>query len=936
MPLNPNSVNKVLGKGAAAAKEEDKGVLAGLAGNLAAKGINFSPVGLINKGLGRGELISEKDATANARGVTDFVAPGTLLPALGGAARDQLRALPTALATAASGGMDEAELKSVDESPLSFMFDTANVRKQQELAGRREGVGGAADKANALLGMLSPAGQMAQTSMAETGLRGGAAVASPLTALQGNYLTPNQAAESIGVKSYGQGMEEGQAGAMLLGDLLNVAPALKGATGGGALNPLAGTKGAQAVAKTGAALETAPLLPAQQLWKGAVKGVDRASVNQTALPKLAQLAEAEVPVLSRAAGAVAKPIEGVFEKFGQKAAGHDLRAGVMNEEALLNIEERYRAPIATLDANIEQAISQGDEVRATMLQEQRQGYINDARREATNEAVFQKVREADKKAAEYGGKNTVPSDAFGRVIDEVNAELAVNPKYGDQLHGLIGSEFPGGLSSKAEFPEAMRTVGSPKHAAVEEAAFREASFRPESSQIGMAGRELERATKKAYPDVDAATKNLPGDRLPLQGAARNIPENYTEKSIAAHLKGLDTPSLPDNHFGKAVKQWDQMMTAWKDSVLPIRPAWHATNAVGNTMAAFLMGEVDPIWFASNAKRIVRELSDPNLANPLLQPSRGRGIGAEFPQIAQKAGAGKIRQGATTARNKSYAAAQWVDDMGHYTVANQRFDRNIAAGMSAEAAARDANAFSLRVMGDFDNMSSVERAGIRRVMPFYPWYKHTAKATIRFPMENPGRFLQSQAIAQRLNPNAGTPEGGDFLKNQLPLGGGRFARLGGDIGLGIENNPVLDPTSMGAGLAPPIQALLAAGGLNAARGRELDTDPNQGRLSAVGGYLTNISPTTKLAANLVDRAKGEGGMLRDDTRGLQIANGRPIADTSQGFFGDTLTSPLMPFLTGSAVSQPDLKGMAKRAKAKKKTEATKSKTYKKAVLKAPKK
>lgn len=904
-------------------KQEDQGFLAGALGKVAALGQNFGPIGLLRKAAGQGETLSEEDAVKQARGVTDMLAPGTLLPAVGGAAIQQAKAIPT-LATLGAGELmgksPEEILNLMDVSPASFALDSGNIR--QQLAQADEG--GAAGSFMSGLGMVSPVARNLAEGVAATGIRGGGVLASGATqtGLLGPKRNPNDILEANapGVESYGQAAEHGGAGAMLLGDLLNVAPALKGATGGGALNPLAETAAAQKLANLGTALEQAPLAPVSIPGKGFIEASQRAAGGAVAFPKLA---ESAIP----GTGALSKVAEGAANFAGTRTTGFMARANQITEEARVNSLNR---PIRDeLVANMKQAAQAGDEVKAQGFLDKINELDNLGKKEATEAAVKKTASQGEALASKHGGE-TVATDIYGRVIDEA-ANPKLVPGIKERIYGLPSTNREALMDAATGAPasEAARI-----HELFQKTSTNDERIAQLQNQPTLFQGQAVESVPDALPEM-----TLPSIKERVQ--VKNIPEGFTEKSIHGHLKGLDTPSLPaDPSAAKALKAWDKGMTAWKTSVLPVRPAWQATNLVGNAMAAMLMGEVDLGWFAKNAKSLAEDMKTGNI-DSRFAPSMGRGIGAEaINDIGETLSTKKslIRKPLETGKklaNKSYAAAEAVDDFSHYTVAKNRYAKNLASGMDEAAAVEEANAFALKTMGDFGNMSSAERAGVRRVMPFYPWYKHTAKASLRFPIENPGRFLQSQAWAQRLNPGgAQSPEGGEFLKNAIPLGGGKFFRLGGDIGLGIEGNPVLDPTAMGGGLAPPIQAIGASMGLNLGRGRELNTNVNQGKLSQIAGYLTNTSPTSKLAAEGIDYLRGEGDLRRDDTRGLVISKKRPVLDTAEGIPG--IPAPLLPFISGSSITSADTKEIAKAAKKKTKTETKAAKMYNKAVLKKPKK
>lgn len=924
---------------------------------------------------------------SNIMSAGDFIRPDKLLPAVGGAALQQARALTTLGAAAAAGG-DIGKIEGAGNSPLGFLVDVENYKKQRELANSgNEGITGAADKFNAVLGAVSPLAQNLQMGFAQTGLRAGGAVGSGIsqTGAFGPRFSPNEGAEKLGIESYGQAAREGRAGALLLGDVLNVAPALKGASAGGALNPLAETAAASKISQAGAALERAPLAPYYVPARGAYRAFERGIVGADAFPKLAALAEKEIPVASRAAGLT----EEGAQKIGRRWAGAKVRAEGLKQQGLIN--RAARQEIDTVQGRIDELEKTApDSPELAQMYEARDALHSELKADAARETKYEVVRWAHNKAKELGvpAERLQSTNAFGKIINEVSDEMAqgvatreigdFNPRSMVQRPAPTPTPIPEGTifpedllrSTERRFAEptpvlgqsnlfeqgiSPETIAKGREFAAEggkpvQLGFEGGASRGISEEAIQASRALEPASvsQGALPGIEPAVagaetiypKNIreslkTSEKLQPR-AVREIPEHFTDDSIRAHMRGLDAPTLPEGVGGEAVKMWDQMMTAWKTGVLPLRPAWHSTNIVGNVMGAVLMGEVSPIWFAQNIKRIMKEVDDLEKGHPseLLGASTGRGLGVETARdiagISEKGLQGKVKRAA----QKSYGFNQKVDDFSHVAVALHELDRQLAAGISRDAAVNAAEAFSLKTMGDFGNMSAGERSMVRRVLPFYPWYKHVSKATLRFPMENPGRFLQAQALANRLTPGQETPEGAGYLKGAIPTGGGGFLRIGGDIGLGVENNPLLDPTSTFQGAAPPIQWLGAAAGLNLARGRELQTAPGQSRASAIGGYAINQLPITKTLADLADTVRGQGGIVRGDTRAPIISGGRPIEESAQG--AGFLPASAIQYLTGLNYQKPNLKAAAKREKKAEKTQKSKEKSYQKAVKKAPKK
>ena len=113
--------------------------------------------------------------------------------------------------------------------------------------------------------------------------------------------------------------------------------------------------------------------------------------------------------------------------------------------------------------------------------------------------------------------------------------------------------------------------------------------------------------------------------------------------------------------------------------------------------------------------------------------------------------------------------------------------------------------ALNTMGDFTRLSPVERAVVKRAIPFYPWLRHQTAMTFRMPFQNPLRFAfmasLDNIIGQDEDPTVlesllGShimlgPTTGISLKPMVPFGSGLTA-FGGDSGTPLSRSGLIGP------------------------------------------------------------------------------------------------------------------------------------------------
>ena len=278
--------------------------------------------------------------------------------------------------------------------------------------------------------------------------------------------------------------------------------------------------------------------------------------------------------------------------------------------------------------------------------------------------------------------------------------------------------------------------------------------------------------------------------------------------------GLDTPALPNDIIQSwrrtagdltGVDHWfgwiDRPTRWWKNFALALSPRWQVNNIGGNTLMATAAG-IDLATFPTYLRRAWLVLSDDpakraKAAEAMGDNARflvegemarpevlGKGFGPmdlvdNFDVKAAKAKGvrGALRHPITT----GYKLNGMVDDLFRTTLFLQNID-NITALDKAkfvkknpwaksipddELAVTMATSDALRILGDFQTLTRVERSIIKRIIPFYPWMRHILTLSANLAADNPARLVLMLRLGELYSePNdTGLP----WLDTSIPLG-----------------------------------------------------------------------------------------------------------------------------------------------------------------------
>lgn len=446
--------------------------------------------------------------------------------------------------------------------------------------------------------------------------------------------------------------------------------------------------------------------------------------------------------------------------------------------------------------------------------------------------------------------------------------------------------------------------------------------------------------RQGYEPVDAQTlTKQDAAKIDLEGTGTVwVPKGVYDGFESARNEVTGTPY-------KSLQMFDKAQGVWKTAVLPLNPRWLVGNVGGNAiLAGSTLGARD-ILNPQNWKSALEAIRNPDehvarlLKRGAAEADLGQTLGEET--IAK---GGKLRRGARKVVQKSYEMNGVVDDFARtfiYTakkaegetfladlkrlkdegaITQERFDAlskmpekirgNGPKAWTDEAAIQQA----LNYAGDFTNLSKFERNVVRRVMPFYAWNRHITQLAFRLPLENPYRVAWTLKLADMYRDDDEAP---DWLKGAVNLGGGNFLRssmnpYGGTVG---GENPFFNPAQMLASTTPAIQVPLAAMNISG-RGpiKGPDYKPQWIGAGSMAGYLTNMTPVTRLAADLI-----QGPYARGMDRSPVLSRGRPIENEMLG----GRWAPLGNYLTGLSVAQIDPAEEARKAAKKKRDEQRKS-------------
>ncbi len=270
---------------------------------------------------------------------------------------------------------------------------------------------------------------------------------------------------------------------------------------------------------------------------------------------------------------------------------------------------------------------------------------------------------------------------------------------------------------------------------------------------------------------DALSQSLVGASKEYVGVSKNkvvylVPENITKQ-----LESYATPLFGSQKAHNVIKLlYDKPVQFWKDSVLAVSPRWVKNNFIGDIIFNTTEG-VGPLSYgrAFSAKYhdvIPDNLLKASFANVMkYNPQLGMAAQSTVGQLAKAIGETKVVGAVSKAKDMGYALN---------TMFEQPFVRSLYVKLARERAVTLLKAERAAITEDsilskmaemktnpalsdpiiskvektlpvFDMTGNVERKYLKRIMPFYNWYKFMAKYTASLPINHPFKTVGARGL-----------------------------------------------------------------------------------------------------------------------------------------------------------------------------------------------
>jgi len=320
---------------------------------------------------------------------------------------------------------------------------------------------------------------------------------------------------------------------------------------------------------------------------------------------------------------------------------------------------------------------------------------------------------------------------------------------------------------------------------------------------------------------------------------------------------------------------DRPLDVWRAITLNFRPAWFVNNLVGNTVMGILSHPSSALHYLQTLKLGID--GDKKLRTLYLwtkdRPRIYRKYGQLFQEVApelhsaglfgtqtrvtakgiyeggfranpavralgfvpKKLGQGvmKVGRGITkaevlfaedTGREAVFISAAGGDIAKIRATAKAMGEGNISLAEAIRRMDRDSIERAINAvndaLGNFNDLNHTERAVIRRMIPFYSWYKVITKVSAKYAARYPARLKLLQSIDQAQNTDGETPLP-SWLVGSIMLGKPKAGTQSLISTQGINPYETLPQAAAGGfvGLANPLvgAGVIAAGGRNAAFG-----------------------------------------------------------------------------------------------------------------------
>lgn len=425
---------------------------------------------------------------------------------------------------------------------------------------------------------------------------------------------------------------------------------------------------------------------------------------------------------------------------------------------------------------------------------------------------------------------------------------------------------------------------------------------------------------------------------------------------------LDTPVVPSHVWrayspyanevfsgGKLLKAYDAVTQKWKAAVLVLTGRWHVNEILGNAMMGMVGSGTLPhdywrnLQIASRLERLrtsVGTAEDRAFVMKHATPGQRAALevtGGHTPGAVTDQGYFRSEFGAGTGRALEPGFAQnrlglpnvhpiqagWriqshLDNVNRTAVWLSELDKGLdARGLADfrkaypdlahlsdtkiqnEAAIR----LSIRTIGDYKDLSAVEQAYVKRIIPFYPWLRHITKLTLNLAVHDPIRVAWMLHLGLMFSPETTDV---DWLQNSYDMGKNRW--------LTPPNwNPfdsvarAFDPSNPFGAFNPLLASAAAGAGVDIKGMREITRAPGTGdtggltpligRPGEYAYYLSGQLPQGRAFREAIPALLGGKPIARYQTGQPVISRGAPISTQDQQI---PFTSRQLPAAVGPLV------------------------------------
>ena len=208
---------------------------------------------------------------------------------------------------------------------------------------------------------------------------------------------------------------------------------------------------------------------------------------------------------------------------------------------------------------------------------------------------------------------------------------------------------------------------------------------------------------------------------------------------------------------KYLAKYDDLLTLWKGGLLAFSPRWYVNNflGVGSQFMLLTTGDIRSIFQANRRLKKAVERSYKGVAENTLSVDVGMqpGVGYGLLKTAETAGfrfnnsmEGLFRRGAYFSRVKKI-----LRDEGYRGLNKMSPEEwgNLLDNLPMSVKKQAIREFEL-FLGDFRRFRRGEREVLKRVVPFYSWFRVITRLTFTMPFRNPLRWQALNLLRQAYN------------------------------------------------------------------------------------------------------------------------------------------------------------------------------------------